>query len=231
MNKIKSILMAVAMLMSFSMKGENIKSESLHVWFELPTIVADGETVNYLKVYEREDNDMRFTGFNMYFIFPEGVKINQVKSGREMKNDIALNPDRTTGTHSISCRFADKNQLNVISNSSENALLYNTDEDGNSAELLYTIGLIFDPSVNAGTYQIIMNDIVFGVKDATGYEPANMPVYYDMVVSDHVTSGIEEILADEMDATECYNLMGVRIDPKKAYNQIVIYKGRKVYVK
>lgn len=232
MTKLKSMIMAATMLLPLTtMAYETIRTEKLHVWYELPVIVADGQTVNYLKVYEHDDDDSNFTAFNMYFILPEGFSIHQVKSGRGTKNDITLS-ERFDESHSIGCNMAAPTQLKVACTSNANDIFYNTDLDGQPMDLIYTIGLIADPSLATGDYQVYMEDIKFVFPNADARQPQEEPVYYNMKVEGNgPITAIEQVESDELDPDDCYDLHGLRIDPAKAHGMIVVSKGRKLYVK
>lgn len=204
------------------------KSETLKVWYEIPTIIADGKTVNYIKVYEN-DGDQIYSAFNMHFVLPAGLHVNQVKQGRDMVNDIKLS-DRASSTHAISCNMPDATTLKIISTSSLNDNLYNTDINEKPLDHLFTIGLIADPEMASGSYEIYLDGIKFVFKSGDASVPANEPVYGTMVV-ESATSGIDEIEVDQLDPDDCYDLMGRKVNLDKARGMIIVTKGRKFYVK
>ena len=219
----------MALFMAFNAKAfTTTESETLKVWYELPTFIADGKTVNYVKVYEN-DGDNVYSAFNMHFVLPEGIRVNQIKQGRELVNDITLS-DRAASTHAISCNMPDATTLKVICTSSMNDNLYNTDMDDQPLDLLYTVGLIAEPELAPGEYEIYLDGIKFVFKNADASVPANEPIYGTMVVESG-TSGIEAIAADELNANDCYDLQGRKVDPARMHGTIVISNGTKVLVK
>lgn len=222
-------LLAVAMLASPGASAyTTTKSETLKVWYDVPTIIADGQTVNYITVYEN-DGDLAYSAFNMHFVLPEGLHVAQKKEGRDMVDDIVLS-DRASSTHAISCNMPDATTLKIISTSSKNDDLYNDDVDGKPLDKLFTVGLIADPSLAAGTYDIYLDGIKFVFKTGDACVPANEPVYGKMTVS-NPTSAIDEISADELDPEDCFDLLGRKVNPKNVHGKIVVSKGRKVLVK
>lgn len=206
-------------------------TDKLRVWAEIPeTLIADGNTVNYIKVYQHDDDDLDYTAFNMEFILPEGFIINQVKEGRREVNDIKLS-ERADVTHSISCNLVDGVDLRIICDSSENADLYKDDESGTPLDLLFTVGLIGDPQkLTDMSYTIELKNILFVHKNADAKMPAEDPQYYNVYVSSPVT-GIVEISAEALDPEHCYDLMGHKIDPRNVHGIVVIYGDKKYLIK
>lgn len=231
MNKtILSLALAVAATMPATAAYTTTSTEDLKVWYEFPTIIADGETVNYIKVYEHHDG-YNYTAFNMHFVLPTGFTVNTVKQGRETVNDITLSA-RAASTHSIVCNLLDDGQtLKIWCDSSQNDDLYADDEDGNPLDLLFTLGLIASPDMAAGEYQTYLDGILFVFKDGNASEPSYAPIYGTIVVENSGTSGIEAVSSDQLDPADCYNLQGIKVDPSKVSGTIVISRGRKVYVK
>lgn len=203
------------------------ESETLKVWYEIPTIVADGVTVNYITVYQHDEGDP-YSAFNMHFVFPVGLRVNKVRSGRDMVDDIKFS-ERASATHAISCNMPDATTLKIIGDSSMNDDLYSDDAEGKPLDKLFTVGMIADPSLAEGEYDVYLDGIKFVYKTGDACVPVNEPIYGKMTVN--ATSGIDEISADELDANDCFDLMGQKVDPKKAHNMIVVTKGRKVYVR
>ena len=204
------------------------EAATLKVWYELPTFIADGQTVNYIKVYEN-DGDNVYSAFNMHFVLPEGIRVNKVKHGRDEVNDITLS-DRASSSHAISCNMPNATTLKIICNSSMNDNLYNTDVNDEPLDLLFTIGLIAEPELAAGEYEIYLDGIKFVFKNADASVPANEPIYGTMVVKSE-TSGIESINADVYDNGDCYDLQGRKVNPSTVHGTIVISNGTKVFVK
>lgn len=201
-------------------------SETLHVWYEMPTFIADGETVNYIKVYEN-DGDNVYSAFNMHFVFPEGLRLNRIKKGREEVNDITLS-ERASSTHSIGCNMPAPTMLKIICTSNVNDNLYNTDLNDEPLDLLFTVGLIADPSMAAGTYEMYLDGIKFVFKTGDASVPANEPIYGTMEVQS--TSGVESVNVDQ-ESTEYYDLQGRKVDPSRVHGTIVISNGSKKLVK
>lgn len=206
-------------------------TDKLRVWAEFPEhIIADGTTVNYIKVFEHDDDDINFTAFNMEFILPEGFRVNQVKQGRVMVDDIFFS-DRATPTHSIACNIINGVDLRIIGDSTLNLDLFNDDEDGNPLDELFTIGLIAEPTIATGEYEIKMEGIKFCLSNADARIPANSPLIYKVFIDNPETTGIIEISADKLDSEECYTLSGLKIDPTKVHHMIVVCKGTKYYIR
>lgn len=152
-------------------------SETLRVWMDDATIVADGASVTYIKVYENDVQD--YTSFNMSMIVPEGVHIGQVKAGRGMRNAIDLSV-RAAETHAINCNMPSETQINIICTSSQNDNFYPDDEDGNPMDELFSIGLVADHSMINGTYTVTTEGVKFVLNDGAtfpGYIPAELPTF------------------------------------------------------
>lgn len=208
--------------------GQTTESETLQVWIDDFTIEADGESVAYLNVYENDIID--YTAFNMTFQVPVGLRIHQIKSGREMVNDIKLS-GRAAGTHTISCAlWDDGTTLRVISTSTQNDNFYPDDEDGNPLDLLYSIGLVADTTMPSGTYPIDMTGIKFVINNGDACIPVGDHVTGEVtVVNENLPTGINEIAIDTIDGT-CYDMMGRRV-VSPTPGTIVIYNGKKVMVR
>lgn len=204
------------------------KSETLKVWYEIPTIIADGVTVNYIKVFQ-SDEGAPYSAFNMHFIFPAGLHVNKVKEGRDMVNDIKFS-DRASSTHTISCNMPDDHTLKIIGDSSMNDDLYSTDLNDEPLAHLFTVGLIADPDMPVGEHEIYLDGIKFVYKTGNACVPANEPIYGTIKV-ESPKSAIDEISVEEIDNADCFDIMGRKVDVRKAKGTIVITKGRKFYVK
>lgn len=206
-------------------------TERLRVWAEFSDpIIADGKTVNYIKVYQHDDDDLDYTAFNMEFILPEGFRINTVKQGRETVNDIFLS-ERASSTHSISCNIVDGVDLRIFCDSSMNADLYKDDEEGNPLDLLFTVGLIAENTITTGEYTVQMLGIKFCHSNADAKIPANDPTNYQVYIQSPKPTGIEEIDAEQLDQTDCYDLNGRRIDITDVHGIIVVSRGHKFFLK
>lgn len=138
--------------------GAVIESETLKVWFDNITLVADGKTITKMTVYESDIYN--YTAYNMAFTVPVGVKIAMVKKGRETVPDVTMS-DRASSTHSIAVGQPAPDLVKVLTFSSQLDELYPDDEDGNPMEELYTIGFTADPDMEAGEYDVEMWDIKF----------------------------------------------------------------------
>lgn len=137
---------------------------TLEVWTEKSTeITADGTTVTYLTFYQKDPN-INYIAFQAAITVPKGIKINQTKSGRLTVNDIKLCADRVYD-HTIACNLADENTIKISCMSNELQELYPDDEEGNPVEELFTIGLVGEPTMYNGTYQIEIWDLLFGYRD------------------------------------------------------------------
>lgn len=207
------------------------KTEKLRVWAEIPElIIADNKTVNYIKVYQHDDDDLDYTAFNMEFILPEGFSINKVKEGRREVNDIKMS-ERADVTHSISCNIVDGVDLRIIGDSSENADLYKDNENGEPLDHLFTVGLIADPDKLVNwEYTIEMKGILFVHKNADAKIPMEDPQFYTTHIHNEVT-GIEEISVDSLDRDECYDLTGRKVDPTTVHGAVIICNGKKYLIK
>ena len=149
------------------------QQHTLEVWMDQTAeFTADGKTVTKLTFYEKDPNT-DYLAFNMALRVPDGIKINQVKSGREYVNDIELSV-RATGTHTIACNMPEEGVIKIICTSSLNQDLYPDDEDGNIYYPIFTIGLVAESSAYNGTYAIEMSDVWFVKQDEDGNLSANI---------------------------------------------------------
>lgn len=206
---------------------ETLLSPELHVWAEFPNpIVADGKTINYVKVFEHDDNGLQYSAFNMEIILPVGFRVNQVKQGRETVNDIFLS-DRATSTHSISCNLYQGYDLRIISTSSQNFNFFDDDVEGNPIDELFTIGLIADPTLSAGDYEVHLEGIKFVLADANARIPEPEVISYTIHVDNPIATGLEEVKASEIDTYDCYDLEGHQVDITTVHNIIIVANGRK----
>ena len=204
-------------------------SSDLRVWPEFPTIIADGKTVNYVKVYQHDDQDLVYSAFNMEFILPEGFRVNTVKEGRNMVDDIKLT-ERADATHSISCNLMDGYDLRIIAYSSKNADLYQDDEEGNPLDHLFTVGLIAEPTLTGGEHTMQLDGVKFVMKNGDATVPAVEPATFTFYVQPTMT-GVEDVAVEE-EETEYYDLQGHKVNPENAHGRIVVSsKGAKVLVK
>lgn len=186
-------------------------TDRLRVWAEFPDVIdADGESVFYIKVFEHDDDDLDYTAFNMEFILPMGFKINQVKDGRRLVDDIYLT-ERADATHSISCALKDGYDLRIIATSSKNYNFFPDDEEGNPLDELFTVGLIAEPTLASGKYTVTMEGIKFCLSNADARIPAQAPVEYTITVSNPNATGIDAVESPDATEEECYDLQGRRV--------------------
>ena len=136
------------------------QTATLEVWMDKNvTVTADGKTVTYLTVSEKDPN-VNYIAYNMTITLPKGFKVNQVKQGREYVNDITLS-ERATSTHQIDCNMPEEGMLKVICTSTSNYEMYPDDAEGNIIYPIFTVGLVADPSTINGTYDVEMTGVRF----------------------------------------------------------------------
>lgn len=209
MKNIKIIILLLANIIAFGGAAQTDVSTTLRLWTTNPLeVVNDGRTISPLTFYE---NDVEtYCAFNMEILVPEGLKIAKVKQGRDYVFDIKMS-ERATTTHSIACGQPNPGVIRVICTSSQNLTFYPDDEDGNPLDELYTIGLIAEPSLQEGTYELTVQDIKFVRPDVQAYIPEE-PVKIQLVVKNSSSTGLNEIGVEEESATEFYDLQGRRVN-------------------
>lgn len=156
------------------------QTETLQVWGHDFEMTADGSTVTHLTVSERDVVD--YTGFSLTILVPKGIHIAQVRSGREYVNDISLNVDRATTTHSIACNMPTEDMVKVISSSTENLDYYPDDIDGNPVDEIFTIGFTADPTMVNGEYEVKIVECKFAFAAGGASKPQD-PVVMKMTVT------------------------------------------------
>lgn len=228
-NTIKSLTVALCLTAgATSANAEFIttKSETLKVWMDPIDMTADGKSVAQLTVYENDIKD--YAGFNMALIVPEGIKVAQVKQGRETVNDIFLT-ERAASTHTISCNMLDDGRtIKIISYSLQLDNYYNDDEDGNPLDALFTIGLIADESVRSGEYTLELYDIKFAEATTDASILPEEPITTTLTVLSEATAITEPQQAGSNSA-KIYDLLG---RPKsEATHGINIINNQKVLIK
>ncbi len=226
------LLMLFGFTLNASAIYDVVKTNNLIVWadFQEP-IIADGETVNYIKVYQKNSENQAFTAFNMNFILPEGFHINQLMNDNIMVNDIFLS-NRATQTHSVSCNLLNGVDLRIIGDSKDNDNLTTFDRNGNHLDELLTIGIIADNSIKSGVYDIRLCGIKFCKKNGDACVPEEGEKVYSVVVKDeNILDEIKEITLDELDINECYDISGKKVDPRSVHNIIIIYKGSSYFLR
>lgn len=204
------------------------QSETLKVWLDdKVTFKADGTTVAYLNLYEN-DGDQKYTSFNMSMKVPEGISINQVKSGRDYVNDIKLS-ERATSTHSIACNMPNATLLKIFCDSSNNDNMYNDDADGNPLDLVWTIGLVASPDMVNGDYEVVMfkDDLVFNMEQDGTYVSSVIKedVKCIFTITEGQITAIKQVSSEKKDG-ETYDLGGrkVKTMPERG---LIITNGKK----
>ena len=201
------------------------QTETLQVWGHDFEMTADGSTVTHLTVSERDVVD--YTGFSLTILVPKGIHIAQVRSGREYVNDISLNVDRATTTHSIACNMPTEDMVKVISSSTENLDYYPDDIDGNPVDEIFTIGFTADPTMVNGEYEVKIVECKFAFA-AGGASKPQEPIVMKMTVTGGVdgrqidctvgSAGVGTLilpfaaeLPQDMQAYRCTGVDGTRV--------------------
>lgn len=142
----------------------------LKVWLSNPTMVADGKTVTYLTFYQTDSEEL-YWNFEIHVKLPQGIHIAKRQEGRKTVNDATLNPIRFEGLpHTLGVNMPDATTLKTICvNMSSRDTYYRDDVDGNVIPELFTVGLIADPEMQNGKYEIEMTVAKFVRTDVTGY--------------------------------------------------------------
>lgn len=184
-----SLLCAMAVLHT------QAQTETLKVWMDDATITADGSTVTRLVISENDVVD--YTSFSLSLVVPKGVTVAKVRQGREYVDDIQLT-DRATTTHSISCNMQeDGKTIKIISTSSSNLDFYPDDIDGNPMDEIFSIGLIADPSIANGDYNIKIVDCKFVIKENAAASVPNADVTAKLTVTGGVDSNTISYTLDD----------------------------------
>ena len=171
------------LLASFVARAQ-AQTETLELWGHDLEMTADGTTTTHLTISERDVVD--YTAFNMTIMVPKGIHVAKVRSGRDYVDDIALNVDRATTTHTIACNMPEYDYIKVACYSSKSQDLYPDDIDGNPVTELFTIGLTADPTMANGEYEVRIIEVKF-VKAAGGASVPQQPVTMKM----NVTGGVD----------------------------------------
>lgn len=230
MNKFLKIATAGIMLSMASAASAQYTtepSETLHVWVPPITLKADGTTIT--KMYVCETNNVNYSAFNMAFIVPEGIKVAMVKKGRVEVEDCELTA--RSADHSITCGQPNPTTIKVISYSPTLQDYYPDDEDGTPMDELFYIGLIAEPTMSPGEYQVEILDVKFVLESADAHILPSEPLYTTFTVENDNTTGIEEVNITETETTDkWYDLSGRSIDRPTSAG-FYILNGRKVAVR
>ena len=170
------------LLASFVTRAQ-AQTETLELWGHDLEMKADGKTKTYLTISERDVVD--YTAFNMTIMVPKGIHVAKLRPGRD-DDDIALNVDRATKTHTIACNMPEYDYIKVACYSGKSQALYPDDINGNPVTELFTIGLTADPTMANGEYEVRIIDVKF-VPTAGGASVPQQPVTMKM----NVTGGVE----------------------------------------
>lgn len=224
----KKFILSISLILLF-VTGAMAQSATLKVWIDSQVVFkADSSTVSHLTLYEN-DGDQGYTSFNMEFILPKGIHVNKVKQGRDVMDDIFLS-ERATSTHTIACNMPADSILRVACISTKNLNLYNDDEDGNPIDAVWTIGLIADPSMVNGDYEVIMpaDGLVFNMEQDGTYVSSR--IEEDLKCIFTITNGqitaIKQVNSDK-DTDTYYDLNGRKVTSPKTHG-VYIHNGKKV---
>lgn len=230
-NILKTVMVCQALMASFAASAyTTLPSETLKVWADPITIVADGKTISTLTICEHDTYD--YTAFNMAFIVPEGITIAKVKVGRDWVDDCKLTA-RASSTHVITCGQPNPTTIKVISDSSTLANFYPDDEDGNPMDELFTIGLLASDKMEPGEYQVQILDVKFVLENADAFVLPHEPLYTTITVQPGPSTGVEDV-AVPVDEGPWFDLLGrpaqVDANTGRPVPGIYIHDGRKVIV-
>lgn len=236
MNNMKKIIATFLLLTTLSLKsmaqtegtGAVIESESLKVWFDNITLVADGKTITKITVYESDIYN--YTAYNMAFTVPVGIKVAMVKKGRETVPDITMS-ERAASTHSIAVGQPEPNLVKVLTFSSQLDELYPDDVDGNPMEELYTLGFTADPEMENGNYEVEMWDIKFVLPNTDACVPKENSYKGIFTITGGKTTSIDEVEKDEENSDEIYYDMLGRPVGTNPMPGIYVRSGQKVVIK
>lgn len=152
--------------------GVQVQAQSLRVWVGDAVMVADGETVTPLTVYQTDPTDNQYVAFQMKMNVPQGIHIAQKKQGRVYVDDLTLNAERFEGLgHSLSGNMPDETTIVLSCVDMSNVAFYPDDAEGNIVEELFTIGLIADNTMTNGVYTISLSGVDFIHSDGSSNSP------------------------------------------------------------
>lgn len=157
--------------------GGQAVAQNLKVWMSAPTMVADGQTVTYLTVYQTDINGdgshNLYAQFDMRINVPAGITIAQRKEGRKTVDDFTLNEIRFDGLDNISSSIlATETRISITTLNTGSDAYYADTEEGETVEELFTLGLLADPSMTNGEYEIYLSDVKFIRLDASAEVPS-----------------------------------------------------------
>lgn len=226
-NIIKNGMLLFALGASLTVRAYTTEpSETLQVWADPISIVADGTTISTLTVSEHDTYN--YTAFNMAFIVPEGITVAKVRQGRDWVDDCHLTA-RASSTHVITCGQPDPTTIKVISDSSTLADFYPDDEDGNPLDALFTIGLLAAEDMTPGDYKIEILDVKFVLESADAFVLPHEPLYVNLTVLPKDVTGIDNVRADGDAGDVWYDLFGRRVVGQPSPG-IYLHNGVKVVV-
>lgn len=224
---ILQILSLVIGLNSFAYETD--ASETLKVWCDPVTLVADGESVGILNIYESDIID--YTAFNMAIIVPEGISIAKVKQGRDILDYVLLS-ERATTTHTVTSGMVDGTIIKIICGSSTLADFYPDDEDGNPMDKLLTIGLIASPDMQLGPHDIKICDVKFVKSNADACVLKEEPVTNTLIIDS--PSFTEDAIITDEENKDIYDLRGIKHSDNPTPGVYIVKKGeeaKKVFIK
>lgn len=155
----------------FALTMAQASGQTVKTWMNSPTLVADGKTVTYLTVYQTtDDEDELYRSFEIHLTVPEGISIAQRKEGRKMVDDISLNAIRFDGLpQTLAVSMPNSTSITAVCvNTTNKETYYRDDEDGNIIEELFTIGLVADPDMANGKYDVEMTIAKFELPTGGG---------------------------------------------------------------
>lgn len=184
MKRTNILLSLLALVLASFVARAQAQTQTLELWGHDFEMTADGSSITHLTLSERDVVD--YTAFNMVIMVPKGIHVARIRSGRDYVDDISLNEDRATTTHTIACNMPEADYIKVACYSSKNQDFYPDDIDGNPVSELFTIGLTADATMANGEYEIRITGVKF-VLAKGGASVPQAPVTMKMTV----TGGVE----------------------------------------
>lgn len=180
MKRTNILLSLLALMLASFVARAQAQAQTLELWGHDLEMTADGSSVTRLTISERDVVD--YTAFNMVIMVPKGIHVAQVRSGRDYVDDILLNEDRATTTHTIACNMPEADYIKVACYSSKSQDFYPDDIDGNPVSELFSIGLTADATMANGEYEIRITGVKF-VLAKGGASVPQTPVTMKMTVT------------------------------------------------